>query len=404
MLDAVLGREAPRCIVASELKPAVAITRRTTVDHWLEPLQPYFASRWVDEQGAQHEAEGAITDVAVNYPGSVFYEDQLGWHEVPCPAITENWVRSLAVAISKYTNQEVSEAKPLLSAELPDGQRLQVVLPPAVEPGRASLTIRIPGGDTPKLGSYEERGMFERLKWANPFRGDVAAGDLRGLLERGDELMVEALEKRNVSEFFRLAVSTHKNIAVIGSTGSGKTTFMRCLCELISEHERILTVEDVRELFRGSRFRNTVHMLYSNGGQGVAQVTPAQLLASANRMKPDRVLLAELRGREAFDVLKLLTSGNKGLITSFHADNPTLGYDRMCLMASEHEEAKAYKREDLERIVRSTIDVMVHVTADLIVGDDGMPTGKDRYFTELYFDPVRKMKLALGGGGVQGVG
>jgi type IV secretion system protein VirB11 len=404
VLVAAFGRSAWGCNVASDPKPAITITRRTTVDHLLAPLQPYFKSRWVDEQGVEHHAEGAITDVAVNFPGSIFFEDQLGWHEVPCREITENWVRQLATAVSQYTRQEVSDAKPILSAELPDGERLQVLLPPAVEPGRASLTIRIPGGETPKLESYEERRMFERLKWANPFKGETAASDMRGLLERGDELMVEALEKRNVGEFFRLAVKTHKNIAVIGSTGSGKTTFMRCLCELISEHERILTVEDVRELFRGSRFRNTVHMLYSSGGQGVAQVTPAQLLASANRMKPDRVLLAELRGREAFDVLKLLTSGNKGLITSFHADNPTLGYDRMCLMASEHEEAKAYKREDLERIVRSTIDVMVHVTADLIVGDDGMPTGKDRYFTELYFDPVRKMKLALGGGGVQGVG
>jgi type IV secretion system protein VirB11 len=388
------------------LEPLVttALSPRTTVDHFLAPLRPYFASRWVDEHGAEHRATGAITDVAVNFPGSIFYEDQLGWHEVRSPAITESWVKHLAVAISRLANQDVSDANPILSAELPDGQRLQVVLPPAVEPGRASLTVRIPGGATPAIDSYSKTGMFARLRWANPLAPEATPNRLRSLLDRGEQLMIAALEAGEVDEFFRLAVRTHKNIAVIGSTGSGKTTFMRSLCELIPPHERILTVEDVRELFKHSRFRNTVHMLYSAAGQGVAKVTPAQLLASANRMKPDRVLLAELRGSEAFDVLKLLTSGNKGLITSFHADNPTLGYERFCLMASEHEDAQSYRREDLERIVRSTIDVMVHVTAELVLAADGTPVKKERYFTELYFDPIAKMKLALGGDGVQAVG
>lgn len=380
------------------------LTKRSSVDQWLRPLAPFLKGTVPQEDGSFAEANGPITDVAVNYPGSVFYEDALGWHEIHCQSITESWVEGLGVAVSQYTAQEISERTPILSAELPDGERLQIVIPPAVEPGRASLTIRVPGSQTPTIESYAECKMFGRLKWANPMREQQAAADLRALLPMTDQLMIEALEHQDVTAFFRLAVKSHKNIAVIGSTGSGKTTFMRSLCEMISPFERILTVEDVRELFKETRCRNTVHMLYSSGGQGVAHVTPAQLLASANRMKPDRVLLAELRGREAFDVLKLLTSGNKGLITSFHADSPLLGYDRFCLMASEHVEAQAYSRADLRRVVDGTIDIMVHITCDLEFDREGNPVGKDRYFTELYYDPIRKMKLALGEGGIQNVG
>jgi type IV secretion system protein VirB11 len=367
------------------------ISRESSLLNWLEPMQPYMNK--MKGQG--------ITDVAVNFPGTIFFEDNYGWHEEAAPDISIEWVEMLSTAVARYSKQEINDKKPILSAELPGGERIQLVLPPAVEVGRPSITIRVPDTNIRTMDGYIEQRMFERVLWANPFKPQATPSEMRALLRRDDQILVEHLERNDVRSFLIDAVRFHKNIAVIGGTGSGKTTLMKTLCEYISPYERILTVEDVRELFKGgSQFRNTVHMLYSKGQQGVANVTPADLLASANRMKPDRVLLAEMRGSEAFDVLKLLTSGNKGLITSYHADNPQLGFERFCLMAMEHPEAKSYDKHDLLRVVQSTMDVILHITADLIFGDDGFPTGKDRFATELYYNPLRKMQLSLGEGGI----
>jgi type IV secretion system protein VirB11 len=369
----------------------IGIGRDTSLMHMLEPIQPYLENKFEGK---------VITDVAVNFPGSVFYEDDKGWHEDRVSGITEEWVQRLAVASARYAKQDSSEKSPIMSAELPRGERIQIVRSPAVEVGRSSLTIRVPDFRIRSMEGYVEQKMFNRVLWSNPFKPKQTPTELREFLKKDDQILVELLEQGDFPGFLKAAVKFHKNIAVIGGTGSGKTTLMKTLCEFISPFERILTVEDVRELFKGSTFRNTVHMLYSKGKQGVADVMPADLLAAANRMKPDRVLLTELRGSEAFDVLKLLTSGNKGLITSYHADNPQLGFERFSLMAGEHPDARAYSKSDLKRVIESTMDIILHITADLVFGDDGMPIGKDRYGTELYYDPIKKMQLSHGDGGV----
>lgn len=364
------------------------ISRESSLLNWLSPLQPYMQRK-------------GVTDVAVNFPRVVFFEDDKGWHEEEAPEITIEWVEMLATAIARYSKQEINEKNPILSAELPGGERIQIVMPPAVEVGRPSLTIRVPDAHIRTMDGYVEQKMFDKVLWANPFKPQATPSEMRELLRKDDQILIGHLEQNDVRSFLIDAVRFHKNIAVIGGTGSGKTTLMKTLCEYISPYERILTVEDVRELFKGgSQFRNTVHMLYSKGQQGVANVTPSDLLASANRMKGDRTLMAELRGSEAFDLLKLITSGAKGLITSYHADNPQLGFERFCLMAMEHPEAKSYDKHDLLRVVQSTMDVILHITADLVFGDDGFPISKDRFATELYYNPLRKMQLSLGEGGI----
>jgi type IV secretion system protein VirB11 len=118
---------------------------------------------------------------------------------------------------------------------------------------------------------------------------------------------------------------------IVGSTGSGKTSFMKTLCRDIPATERIVTIEDVRELFI-RHIENCVHLIYSKGGHGQARVTPADLIASTMRMRPDRVLLAELRGSEAYDFLKLLTTGHSGSITSYHASSASVAIERFALM------------------------------------------------------------------------
>jgi type IV secretion system protein VirB11 len=151
----------------------------------------------------------------------------------------------------------------------------------------------------------------------------------------------------------------------------------------------------VRELFLPNH-PNRVHLLSSKGGQGVARVTPSDLIAANMRMKPDRVLLAELRGGEAFDFLKLLTTGHSGSITSYHAESCALALERYVFMAKEHEQASIYDAAALKRLVALTIDVIVHVVAAVVFDAQGNPARKERYVGEVHFDPVAKLQARFG--------
>jgi type IV secretion system protein VirB11 len=170
---------------------------------------------------------------------------------------------------------------------------------------------------------------------------------------------------------------------------------MKAMCQAIPRFERLLSVEDVRELFLPGN-QNRVHLLYSKGGQGVAKITPADLIASCMRMKPDRVLLAELRSAEAFDFLKLLTTGHSGSITSFHAESCALALERYVFMAKEHPDAAVFDSAALKRLVALTIDVIVHVVARNVYDSDGNPVRKERYVAEVHFDPVGKLIAQFG--------
>jgi type IV secretion system protein VirB11 len=170
---------------------------------------------------------------------------------------------------------------------------------------------------------------------------------------------------------------------------------MKSICQHIPRHERPITIEDVRELFLPDH-ENRVHLLYSKGGQGVARVTPADLVAANMRLKPSRVLLAELRGGEAFDFLKLLTTGHSGSITSYHAESCALAIERYVFMAKEHEQSSGFTIPELKRLISLTIDIVIHVIADVILDDEGNPLRKERYVTEVYYDPVAKLIARFG--------
>jgi type IV secretion system protein VirB11 len=313
-------------------------------------------------------------------------------------ALSFAWANSFARAVATYTDQNIGSGSPILSAMLPRGERIQVVLPPAVEQGSVSLTLRIPGSQVKALDSYAADGFFGHYVWA--FNEDAYA-TRSAELSPVDRALVAQLQAGDLGGFLRGAVLARKNIAAVGDTGSGKTTLMKSLCQEIPEHERLVTIEDVRELFL-PKHENRVHLLYSKGGQGVAELTPAQLIASNMRMKPDRVLLAELRGSEAFDFLKLLTTGHNGSITSYHAESCALAVDRYVFMAKEHADAGIFDAAQLKRLVALTIDVIVHVVAENVQIDGQWV--KRRYLRQIQFDPVAKLDNEIGAAHLVGPG
>jgi type IV secretion system protein VirB11 len=310
-----------------------------------------------------------VTEVAINEPNVVFYEQYGEWKEMECPGMDFKACNSLAVAIASYTQNDISEENTILSAQLPDDERIQVIVAPTVPKDTVSFTIRIPNATTKSMEGYEQEGFFKR------------AVTSKKVLKDGDAKLLKLYEEGNVKDFMVEAVLARKNIAVVGDTGSGKTTFMKTLCQLIPVTDRIVTIEDTRELFL-AKHRNKVHLTYST--QGKAKVTPAMLIKSCMRMKPDRVLPAELRGAEAFDFVDLLTTGHSGSITSFHAENCSVAFERFALMCKKHPDAGAYTHAELLRLLTMTIDVICHIERH----------GQQRFISEIYFDPQKKMQAA----------
>lgn len=331
-----------------------------------------------------------VTELVINRPQRVLTENSRGWHGHDCPDLDFDRLMSFAVAVATLTSQEISAQHPVLSALLPGDARIQIVVPPVVSPRTVSVTIRRPSAREKSLDVYCDEGLFDDTVWHRPDGLDAVLPVLRA----EDRRLIRCLEERDWGTFFERAVTDRLNLVIVGNTGSGKTSFMKTLCRSIPPTERIVTIEDVRELFI-RHIENCVHLLYSKGGHGQARVTPADLIASTMRMRPDRVLLAELRGAEAYDFLKLLTTGHAGSITSYHAPNAAVAIERFALMAKEHPEAAAWDDAALKRLLFLTIDVVAHMEAHPVLDAAGEQVGRRWGMTEVWFDPVRKARTAF---------
>jgi type IV secretion system protein VirB11 len=273
-----------------------------------------------------------VTEIAVNRPGEMWLarQGQRYMQLVGVPELNYRLLESLAEVTASYTNQETDRERPMLAATIPinldegvddterGGYRVQVVMPPAVEEKTIALCIRKPTLLDIGLADYGKQGAFADV---NQEVGDE---------NYSDDRLLELYKSRQWEEFLRGAVRAHKNIVISAGTNAGKTTLLNALLKEIPDHERVVTIEDSREIRPPQR--NCLHMLYSRGGQGVAKVTAVELLEAMLRLTPDRPIMGELRGAEAYSYLELLNSGHTGSITTIHADSPRLMYDRLSQM------------------------------------------------------------------------
>lgn len=360
------------------------------MNNYDDPIDPGAAVLALAAPIFEHLRKDGLTDLIINKFGQVHVETDRGWSMVEDPSLDNYKLSSLATAIATFGRQKIDVKRPILSASLPGGERIQIVIPPAVEPDKISITIRKPTFETPSMENYVESGLFESTRWR---ARESLPASVAEQLEHKDHQLLQLIRERDFAGFWREAVLQHRNIAIVGATGSGKTVFMRMLCHFIPEQEHIITIEDVRELFLPHR--NVDHLLYSTGGQGTALVTPADLLTSCMRQKPDRVLLAELRGPESYDYLKLLTNGHDGSITSYHAGSPQAAISRFVLMAKQHHEAASYQASDLKHLFFSAVDIVAHMDVEKLYDDQGQQTGRRRRMTEIYFDPAKKLEFAF---------
>lgn len=310
-----------------------------------------------------------VTEICINKPGELYLESRGGWQRVDVPTLNFERARQFCTAVVNESNtgQRITDTDPVVSLTFPTGQRAQFVIPPACDAGKVSITIRLPSKQTKTLAQYQEDGFFNEILENAPGISD------------SDRELLDLRGERRYADFFKQAVLKKKNIVVSGATGSGKTTFMKSLVHHIPADERLVTIEDARELFIDQP--NVVHLLYSKGGQSTSNVTAKSCMEACLRMKPDRIILAELRGDESFYFIRNCASGHPGSITSCHAGSTEQTWDQLALMVKASNEGSGLEFETIKRLLMMTIDIVVHIKAH---------AGR-RYITGIDFNPARHL-------------
>ncbi|ARO34368.1 type IV secretion system protein VirB11 (plasmid) [Rhizobium sp. NXC14] len=298
----------------------------------LSPFSPFLRDR-------------TLYEVIVNRPGQVVTEGRQGWQTYDMAELSYERLIRLARAVASFSNQSIDETRPILSATLPDDERIQIVIPPATMKGTVSITIRKPSSVSLTLEDLDHEGLF----------ADVAPEEGSG--KRSDQRLLEYYRIGAYKAFLREAVFARKNIIISGATGSGKTTLSKALIRHIPQNERIISIEDTPELVVPQP--NHVRLFYSKGGQGLAKVGAKDLLESCLRMRPDRILLQELRDGTAFYYIRNVNSGHPGSITTVHADSARLAFEQLTLLVKESEGGGDLERHDIREMLTVAIDIIV---------------------------------------------
>jgi len=288
-----------------------------------------------------------VTDILVNRPGEVWFETR-GERlvRVDAPQVTAVMLQRLAQQVAAASHQGVNREHPLLAATLPSGARVQVVAPPATR-GHYALAIRKHDVGDLSLDDYATSGMLSHVVRLR--RDEESEIDAR---------LSELLDAGETWAFLSQAVRTGKTFLISGGTGSGKTTFLNALLKEVPREDRVIVIEDTPEIHISQP--NAVGLVAVRGELGEARVGVEDLLKAALRMRPDRLLVGEIRGAEAFSFLRAINTGHPGSMTTIHADSPRGAFDQIAFMTLQA--GTNLTRADVLDYARGVIDVVVQLT------------------------------------------
>lgn len=291
------------------------------LDAYLAPFRP-----WLERDD--------ISEIIVNRPGELWIEVAGSPHlqRAVVEGLGDRHIQRLAEQVARVSHQGINRAKPLLAATLPDGGRVQFVAPSATRDHWAMALRRHRLIDLP-LDAYN-----------------------LGPLVR-DEQLVEPDSSTDPIGFLRHAVERRRTILVSGGTSSGKTTFLNALLGVVPAGERVILVEDTPEIRLHSA--SGLGLVAVKGDEGEARIATEDLLQAALRLRPDRIVLGEIRGREAISFLRAINTGHPGSFTTIHANSPGGALEQLALMVMEA--GLGLSRADTIAYAASMIDVIVQL-------------------------------------------
>ncbi len=335
---------------------ATASNDHVFLEQYLEPFSQYLNDPY-------------ITEICVNAPGG-FWIEKMGdprMHYIECAEIANDKLARLARLVAQETKQTINEKLPLLSSSLPTKERIQFILPPVAANGIA-LSIRKQSVQDLSLQDYNELGAFDTARFIDDSHTQNEDKKLQEIVS------ASSAGNNSIMHFIDHAAKTHKNIIVSGGTSTGKTTLLNAILKSVESHERIITIEDTAELRPPQK--NTLSLLASKGEQGQAKVTIQDLLEASLRLRPDRIFLGELRGKEAYSYLRAVNTGHPGSITTVHADTPRGAFEQIALMVMQGNVSMT--KDQIMEYTKSIIDIVIQlkrVGGKRIVSDIWYPKG-----------------------------
>ena len=312
-------------------------------------------------------ADPAMTDLYINGPGEgrCFVDRGRGMEQITVPYTFDD-LEDIAINAAALTRQDIAEDVPLVSTRFPDGQRVQIVRPPAVADGLFAFSIRQPRRETWTPADLADSGVFAH----------AAGRHARPTRQR--ERLLSLYRAEDWQSFLELAVAQRLNIVFSGTVGSGKTHNLKAFTHAIPANRRLVTIEDMPEL-TGLPHANVVNLFYSKGGQSIAHTRAEDLVEAALRMGMDGLLNQELRDEAAYAYLNVLTSGHWGMTTT-HADSASQARDRIRGLIKQHPAGRHLADADVMTALRRAIDVVVHCARD----------GDRRRIEQVLYDPERE--------------
>jgi pilus assembly protein CpaF len=268
-------------------------------------------------------ADPTVTEIMVNGPGEIWIERNGLLEFTPMRFTDDSHLRRIINKIVAQVGRRIDEASPMVDARLQDGSRVNAIIPPLSLSGPL-VTVR----------------KFTKNR-----------------LELSDFVRLGTLSDESI-EFLRRCVQAELNILVSGGTGSGKTTLLNALSAAIPDGDRIVTIEDAAELELHQRHTLRLEARPANI-EGEGQVTIRDLVRNSLRMRPDRIIVGEVRGAEALDMLQAMNTGHDGSLTTLHANTPRDALSRvetMVLMAGYDLPVRAIRQQ-----VASALDLIIHL-------------------------------------------
>ncbi|WP_091737814.1 P-type DNA transfer ATPase VirB11 [Phenylobacterium immobile] len=291
------------------------------LDAYLAPFRP-----WLHRE--------TVTEILVNRPGELWVEDAAypGMRRIELPEVDNVLLQRLAEQVARASHQGVNRQHPLLAATLPGGERIQLCGPPATR-GDWALAIRRHRLIDLPLDAYDH-GSLETA--APPPALDPRASPIA---------------------YLRDAIARRQTILVSGGTSTGKTTFLNAMLRELPREDRVVLVEDTAELKLPSE--NGVGLIAVKGELGEARVSTDELVQAALRLRPDRIVVGELRGKETVSFLRVINTGHPGSFSTVHANSPRGALDQIALMAMQT--GIGLTRNETVEYAASVIDIIVQL-------------------------------------------